>query len=58
MTDDLIANIKLLYFIHFDKFDNFYRLILDKYRSKFDDFFRYFNKYYIKGKLFKKEIWN
>ena len=54
----MFGNIKLLCFIPLNKFDNFYELIKRKYRCKFSTFFKYFDKYYIKGKLFDKKIWN
>ena len=36
----------------------FSKLINNKYKVKFPDFFIYFNKYYINGKIFDKRIWN
>ena len=48
---DCLENIKLLCFIPLNKFDNFYELIKRKYRCKFSTFFKYFDKYYIKGKI-------
>ena len=53
-----LSNIKLLWFIPFNNFDGFYKLILDKFRCKFPAFFKYFNKNYIKGKVLDKKQWN
>ena len=58
LAKDLLANIKILCFIPMNKFDNFYKIIVKKFRVKFPKFFKYFNKNYIKGRIFDKTIWN
>ena len=55
---DCLINIKLLSFIPLNKFDYFYDLIKTKYKNIFSGFFKYFDKNYIKGKVFDKKIWN
>ena len=58
IAKDCLANIKLLSFVPLSKFNNFYNLIVDKYRVKIPKFFKYFEKNYIRGKIFDKTIWN
>ena len=47
LAKDCLSNIKLLSFIPLNKFDSLYELILKKYRSKFPNFFKYFERNYI-----------
>lgn len=55
---DCLANVKLLSFIPYNNIDNFYNLLKSKYRVTFKSFFSYFEKNYIKGRVFDKKIWN
>ena len=47
LAKDFLSNIKLLCFIPLNKFDSLYELIKTKYRTKFPNFFKYFDKNYI-----------
>ena len=55
---ECLTNIKLLSFIPLNKFYYFYDLIKAKYKNIFSGFCKYFDKNYIKGKLFDKKIRN
>jgi len=58
MAKDCLSNFKLLCFIPLNQIENFYNLIKAKYGVIFRNFFDYFTKNYIKGKLYDKTIWN
>ena len=58
VAKDCLANIKLLSFILLSKFNYFYKLIVYKYRVKLPKFFKYFDKNYIRAKIFDKSILN
>ena len=58
IAKDCLANIRLLYFIHLNKIDNFYNEIKNKYRVKFPKFFKYFDNNYIKENSIYSIIWN
>ena len=58
LANDSLANFKLLSFIPYNNVDNFFNLLKSRYRVTFKQFFSYFEKNYIKGKVFDKKIWN
>jgi len=58
MTKDLFANLKILFFINRDSISIFYNEIKYKYKAKFPDFFKYFDKFYFKNKPFSELDWN
>lgn len=58
MTKDLFANLKILIFTNRDSISTFYNEIKYKYKAKFPDFFKYFDKFYFKNKPFSELDWN
>lgn len=54
----MLSNIKLLCFIPLNKIDGFFKLIKDKYRTKFPKFFKYFERNYINGSVLAIKSWN
>ena len=49
---------KLLAFVPLSVLDTFYNLIKSKFKNDNKKFFKYFDKYYMGSKKFKKELWN
>ena len=43
---DLLANIRLICFININKIESFYESMKNKYRTKFPNYFKYFDKNY------------
>ena len=57
-SQNLLANIKILSFIPFEKIDKFYEKLKNKYYDEFKKFFKYHEKTYFKNKPFNDKMWN
>jgi len=58
---NLLANIKLLAFVPLEQLDEFFNLIVTKYKDRYLDFLNYFYKTYIKNNkdgIFSPNNWN
>ena len=59
LSKDLIANIKLMFFIPEDKIKGFYASIKQKFNSNsFHQFFKYFDKFLFRAYYGKLYLWN
>ena len=47
-----------LAFVNFNKINEYYELIRNKFKKDFPKFFEYFKKYYLKSKPFSDKCWN
>ena len=55
---DLLGNVRLICFINLNNIESFYDSMKTKYRSKFPNYFKYFDKYYINNNARFNKIWN
>jgi hypothetical protein len=58
LSHDLLANIKILSFISLSEFKYFYKKITDKYKNKFENFFKYFERNYINSNKYGELSFN
>ena len=58
LSQNLVANIKLLSFIPSGKINQFYEKLKQNYYNHFKKFFKYHEKTYFKNKPFNDKMWN
>lgn len=54
----MLSNFKLLCFVSLNKIEELLNMIKEKYNNTFPNFINYFEKYYLKKKLFNNKCWN